>query len=138
MSVEFTEGYAPNWDFDLKYGNEGEHDAADLFASLQSGRLTYEVKRDRRTLDTGNLYLECMQKPSGHTEYKPSGIATSEADWLLYKVGSAYIVAPMKSVLCLVRNHYPERVGGGEAGDNPTQGVLIKIRAFLQEINESP
>ena len=114
MSVERTEGHEPRFDIDLEYGAEGEEAVKQLFAQLESGHKTIEVKRDRRTLETGNLFIECMQKPRGHTEYKPSGIATSKADIWAFVIGRGIIIASTDAVLWLARNHHNELVGGVE------------------------
>lgn len=138
MSVKRSEGHEPDFDIDLKYGAEGEETVRELFAALEAGHKMIEVKRDRQTLATGNLYIECMQKPRGHSEYKPSGVATSKADVWAFVLGRCILIAPTDAVLWLARHHHEELRDGGMSGDCPTKGILIKLHKFIKEVDESP
>jgi hypothetical protein len=134
------EGYNPNWDIDLKFGVEGEHALAGLFAAIDGDSAQVEVKTDRKAIATGNLYVECLQLPSGATEYKPSGVATSNASHWAFKVEFVTIIVPTKELLWAAR-HKAKRDGlvvGGKNGDNPTKGVLLKLSDILEAFNAGP
>ena len=47
-------GTKSNWDIDLRYGKIGEQYVENLLTNVE----TVEVKRDKRWIETGNIYIE--------------------------------------------------------------------------------
>jgi len=47
-------GTKSNWDIDLRYGQIGEKYVENLLTNVE----TVEVKRDKRWIETGNIYIE--------------------------------------------------------------------------------
>ena len=81
MNRVTSTGYEPDFDIDLKRGQDGEQFVANI---LTGDRATVEVKRDFGTHRTGNLYVETHQLSRDGKTWIPSGIATSKADWWVY------------------------------------------------------
>jgi len=71
-----AEGYQPDFDVDLAYGQQAEILVLEIMESIQKG-LT-EVKRDARWVDTGNVYIEyeCLR---GNGKEVKSGLAATKA-----------------------------------------------------------
>ena len=63
--------YNADFQYDLKFGKEGETEIAKLLNNSE-----VEVKRDRQTQKTGNVYIEYESRG------KPSGIKTTKANKL--------------------------------------------------------
>jgi len=88
-----------------------------------------EVKTDRMTEQTGNVYIEYQSRG------KPSGIKTTQADFWVYKVanGKAIVIETieLKKLLrqLILENKAIVGVKGGD--DNTSLGVLVKIKDLL-------
>ena len=117
--------YNSDFRYDLEFGIvEGES----WFHNVVSNS-KIEVKTDRLTEKTGNVYIEYESRG------KPSGIATSEADYWVYKVsGGRAIIIEIKELKSMLK----ELVKSGKArmgvkgGDNNTSlGVLVKIKDLI-------
>jgi len=68
-------GYNPNWDIDLKFGEAGEN----WILLLGSDKSKIEVKTERDDwVRTGNIAIEFQFKGN------PSGIAKTTADWWIH------------------------------------------------------
>jgi hypothetical protein len=68
-------GYNPNWDIDLKFGEAGEN----WILLLGSDKSKIEVKTERDDwARTGNIAIEFQFKGN------PSGIAKTTADWWIH------------------------------------------------------
>lgn len=68
-------GYNPNWDIDLKFGETGEN----WILLLGSDKSKIEVKTERDDwARTGNIAIEFQFKGN------PSGIAKTTADWWIH------------------------------------------------------
>lgn len=67
ISLEFSQGKFKDWDIKMKYKKWKE-----------IKEVTYEVKSDRKSEQTGNCCIECMYKG------EPSGIYASKADYIVY------------------------------------------------------
>ncbi len=73
-----SEGYAPDFDIDVKRGDIGEALTAGILAEID----TVEVKTDYRASETGNVYIEVYSyRASDKSDLKLSGISTSKARW---------------------------------------------------------
>lgn len=88
-----------------------------------------EVKSDRRTVETGNVYIEYWSRG------KPSGIATTQADYYVYKIAedTAFIISTeqlKKRLKQLVEDCKARKdVKGGD--NNTSFGILCKLKDLL-------
>lgn len=117
--------YNSDFKYDLQFGIvEGES----WFHNVVSNSKV-EVKTDRLTEKTGNVYIEYESRG------KPSGIVTSEADYWVYKVGEGRAIIIEKEEL---KRKLRELVRSGKArmgvkgGDNNTSlGILVKVKDLI-------
>lgn len=88
-----------------------------------------EVKSDRKTIETGNVYIEYWSRG------KPSGISTSQADYYVYKIGEdiAFIISNeqlKKKLKQLVEQGKARKdVKGGD--NNTSLGILCKLKDLI-------
>ncbi len=68
--------YSSSFTHDLNFGESGEDWVNEIFAKGKK----VEVKTDRMTHKTGNVFIEYESRG------KPSGIATTDADYWVYKI----------------------------------------------------
>ena len=111
--------------FDLEFGVlNGET----WFHELVSNK-KIEVKSDRKTAETGNVYIEYWSRG------KPSGIATSQADYYVYKVAedTAFIISSQELKIRLKKlveiGKARKDVKGGD--NNTSFGILCKLTDLL-------
>ena len=124
MTAQQSQGYAPGWDLDLKYGQDGERTVAHLLG-IPEGRV--EVKRDRHT-DSLNLFIETHKYTQG---WVPSGLRTSLADQWAFVFGATTTFVPihvLRAAVCVL-NLKEIVVDSGV----PTKGVLLP-RVLLQQV----
>jgi hypothetical protein len=117
--------YNSDFRYDLKFGVvEGES----WFHNIVSNSKV-EVKTDRLTEKTGNVYIEYESRG------KPSGIVTSQADYWVYKVSDGRAIIIEKEELKrklreLVKNKKARM--GVKGGDNNTSlGILVNIKELI-------
>lgn len=83
-----------------------------------------EVKYDKKTRETGNVYIEFESRG------KPSGIATSEADyWAYFTNEDECFVISTKKLKEKLRKLNPPRVNGGD--NNTSVGLLVKLKELI-------
>ena len=121
--------YNSDFQYDLKFGQEGETEIAKLLNDSE-----VEVKRDRQTQQTGNVYIEYESRG------KPSGISTTKADKWAYILqdGCTLIVDTellkkalrylIKSKLCV------KDMPGGD--NNTSLGVLVSVERLIEGIRK--
>lgn len=84
-----------DWDLDLRFGQEGEV----IVNSLLTAPIeTVEVKRDRRWIDTGNLYIETECWSDVLSCWYASGITTSKASHWSFILEDTVVIIPTDSV----------------------------------------
>jgi hypothetical protein len=111
--------------FDLEFG---QLDGETWFHDLVSNK-KIEVKSDRIASITGNIYIEYYSRG------KLSGIATTQSDFYVYKVGKdeAIIISTSqlkKKLKQLVREGKALKdVKGGD--NNTSTGILCKIKDLI-------
>jgi hypothetical protein len=118
-----------NFNNDFKFDLEfGVLDGETWFHKLVTNKKV-EVKSDRRTGETGNVYIEYWSRG------KPSGISTSQADFYVYKVGEDKAILISTSQL---KQRIKQLVEEGKArmnvkgGDNNTSlGILCKLNDLI-------
>lgn len=133
---------SPDWDIDLVFGEDTEQSLIDLFNAINLRYTSLEVKNETRWApSTGNVYIEFAQTPRLQSE-KPSGIATSRADWYAIHFGSLVLLVQTESLRYVAREYarrFPDSIrAGGLSGDNPTRGVLLPLNELVRRLNEEP
>ena len=116
-----------NFKFDLEFG---QLDGETWFHEIMTNK-TIEVKCDRMTTQTGNVYIEYESRG------KPSGIATSQADYWVYKFDEESAIVFKTNAL---KDKLKRLVNLGlakadiQGGDNKTsKGVLLSLKDLLYE-----
>ena len=100
-----SEGYAPDFDIDVKRGEVGE----ELTASILSEIDTVEVKTDYRANETGNVYIEVYSyRKRDRSDLKLSGISSSKANWWSFAspVSNGLEIIRTEDLRDLVRENY--------------------------------
>lgn len=112
--------YNNDFRYDLKVGQVAEKE----LASILSGK-KIEVKNDLQAHKTGNIFLEYESRN------KPSGIATSQADFYCIKIKETLILIPTLKLKELCRKHIgtTRDIKGGDS--NTSKGVLLPINELL-------
>ena len=108
------------FDINLAEGKMVENSVATLLGSK-----SFEVKRDFKAAKTGNIAVEYECRG------KPSGIAVTEAEWWVYDLGNSYLFMRTDELKKLAREHYSNRVEGGDPGSG-TKMVLIPVSRLLR------
>jgi hypothetical protein len=118
-----------NFNNDFKFDLEfGVLDGETWFHELVTNKKV-EVKSDRKTSETGNVYIEYWSRG------KPSGISTSQSDYYVYKVAEdeAIIIATSqlkKKLKQLVEDGKAKKdVRGGD--NNTSLGILCKLKDLI-------
>ena len=115
--------YNSNFSHDLEVGQVGEKALGNI---LENSKI--EVKTDFGTQSTGNVFVEYESRG------RPSGIATSEADYWAFIISqSQIIIIRTETLKDIARGQFsnPSRLVLG--GDNNTsKGVLIKVEELVQ------
>ena len=108
--------------WDLEVGQLAEQWLGDVL----SGN-TIEVKRDFRASQTGNVFVEFFCRG------KPSGIATSEADYWAFVIGTGYVVIlPTKALKEIVELHKEKGLVMSGGDNNVSQGALVKVERLVK------
>ena len=136
MKARLSEGYKPEWDIDLKYGQKGERLVRDFLVGMlgeEPGRLTVEVKTDAKYLVSGRVYMEYQcRKRDG---WRNSGILASDADYWSFVIGESVVIGVPRTVLLriLERAQDPKLkyLREEKDGSHPTRGVAIPMHHFL-------
>jgi hypothetical protein len=122
----------PSWDLDYEVGRQGELFVVRIADAVRDGR--HEVKTDERAIETQRVYLECQCLYRG--EWKPSGIATTEADVWWHVIGECVIAAPTYRVREIARRYWRTHRKDMNRGSHPTRGVVLPIALFIRELTQ--
>lgn len=131
----FAEGYEPRFDIDSEVGRQGELFIGSVVDALRNGSV--EVKSDEVAARTGNFYVEFQCLIRG--VWRPSGIATTEADMWAFALGSARfaVIVPTSLLKTVARDRYHAgHVRECMRGSHPTKGVTVPFRFLFQWVNE--
>ena len=120
--------YSSSFTHDLAFGEQAEDWVNDIFRNGKK----IEVKYDRIAYKTGNVFIEYESRN------KPSGIATTDADYWIYKLEKTEcaIVLPVAYLKEKLREYYKQKkylMNGGD--DNTSKGFLVPIQKLIT--NES-
>lgn len=109
--IEFSEWKFPDRDVKATFHRQG-----------QTYERTYEVKRDRKAEETGNVWIEYM------FEWKPSWIYTSKADYIVYKIWDKFYYTDRLRFIIELSKTLKQDVIGGD--DDKSQMWLVKREVF--------
>lgn len=113
--------YNSDFAYDLAIGQGEEVWLGDL---LRGAKI--EVKRDFKSSKTGNIFVEYECRG------KPSGIATTEADyWAFILNGERVVILPTEFLKDLCRYYYEEQKVAKGGDNNASMGVLIPTGRIL-------
>lgn len=84
-----------DWDLDLRFGQEGEVLVNHLLTSPVE---TVEVKRDRRWIETGNLYIETECWSDALVTWYPSGIMVTKASHWSFVLENLVLTVPTETI----------------------------------------
>ena len=136
-----SDGYNPDFDIDLAFAHTEEAALVELFNAVSDGHQTVELKSDKKSLETWNIYVEFEQTPHGKVP-RPSGIRTSKADWWVFNLGECRVVCKRESLEWAAKTYKTQMpasvVNGGLNGDCPTRGVLIPLDQLVYLLNQGP
>ena len=109
---------------DFKYDLEvGQLMGESKFHSMLSNS-KIEVKYDRKSRETGNVFIEFESRG------KPSGIATSQADYWAYFFGDEEcLVISTERLKKKLKSLNPPRIRGGD--NNTSVGLLVKLKELI-------
>ena len=126
-----AQGYQPDFDADLKFGQEGERW---LIALADEQKM--EIKRERaKWAQTGNLFFEFSRKNFHTGEQEPTGLDATTSEWwahCLHLNGQnlgviIFRVSRLKERLKELLNAKEARTAWG-GDDGRTLGVLCPLR----------
>ena len=116
--------YSSSFTHDLAFGEKAEDWANDIF----KGGKKIEVKYDRIAHRTGNVFIEYESRN------KPSGIATTDADYWIYKLENTEcaIIFPVPYLKNKLREYFNQQqyliIGGDQ---NTSKGFLVPIQKLI-------
>lgn len=116
-----------DWDLDLRFGQQGEVYVNDL---LTSPIETVEVKRDRRWIETGNLYIETECWSDVLQSWYHSGISTSKASHWAFVLEESVVVIPTSRLKEVVKKS--GRKKEMNRPDYSTKGYLITVEDLFR------
>jgi hypothetical protein len=85
---------------------------------------TYEVKHDKRAVNTNNVFIEYMQYGS------PSGIDITEADHHIFKIGSNFYLIDTLILKQLIQDESIKKVSFKNIDGLTTKGYLLPLNIF--------
>ena len=118
LTVDFNSDFR----HDLEVGQLSEKFLADLLENR-----TIEVKRDFLASKTGNVFVEYESRG------KPSGIATSTADYWAFVLDDERIIMIPRGLLKVMAREAFEAESLATGGDsNTSRGVLVRVRELVE------
>ena len=120
-------GRLSDWDIDLRYGQEGEVYVNSL---LTAPIETIEVKRDKRWIETGNLYIETECWSDVMQSWYHSGISTSKASHWSFVLEDSVVIVPIKRLKFVVQKY--GRKKEMNRPDYSTKGFLITVEDLFR------
>tara|TARA_B100000035_G_C20860133_1_gene491480 strand:- start:16 stop:363 length:348 start_codon:yes stop_codon:yes gene_type:complete len=110
--------YCSDFSYDLEVGQVFEKELAYIF----EGKFTVECKRDLQANETGNVFVEYESRG------KPSGLATSQADYWAFSISDSKIRIIKTNQLKINCRKYLYTHRNKRGGDNnSSKGILLPI-----------
>ena len=118
------------FDLDLEFGVEGENFVKEL---LTDGK-TVEVKRDRRWIETGNLYIETQCFFTANEQWGLSGLSVTKAKYWAFVLEDSIYIVPTDAL------RYAVKEFGREIActipPNMSKGYLLTVPQILKSVKE--
>ena len=109
--------FCSDFRYDLERGQIGEQYLAEI---LENAKI--EVKTDFQAHETGNVFVEYESRG------KPSGLATTQADWWAFVIATSRIKMIRTDELRALCRNYLKSNRDTVGGDNNTsKGILLPI-----------
>ncbi len=132
-------GYEPGFDIQLDYGHVGEQLVDWGLGYIASGK--GEVKRDRKAMATGNVYVE-YAACGLDGRWKPSGLAATKSTLysFVFADTGVFIVFPTEVLKYIARQvgRNPRRLAEQTYDKCPTKGVLVTLGDLVRLSGELP
>lgn len=119
-----------DFDLDFRYGLEGEQ----LVNELLTNGKTVEVKRDRRWIETGNIYVEHECWYNSSQTWEKSGLSVSKAAYWAFVLEQSVIIVPSFHVDWACRIYGKPITCNIEP--NNSRGFLIRPEHLLEASQE--
>jgi hypothetical protein len=119
-------GDLSDFDLDFAYGHEGEQ----LVRDILTGGLTVEVKRDRRWIETGNLYIETAFYSRSTHNWVESGLMKTKADRWAFVLESLVIIVSTDDLKKAIDKF--GRSVSNKIEPNPSKGFLITLNDLIE------
>jgi hypothetical protein len=110
-----------DFDLDFSYGQEGER----LVNDILTGGLTVEVKRDRRWVETGNIYVETAFYSRSTYNWVESGLMKTKADRWAFILEDLVIIVKTDDLKKAIDKY--GRPISNKIEPNPSKGFLITV-----------
>lgn len=113
--------YNSDFRYDLEVGQLAEQELSKILHHKK-----IEVKKDMKATQTGNVFIEYESRN------KPSGIATSEAEYYAIIIEGSIILKESSKLKALARQYIGTKrdVLGGD--NNTSKGILLPIQDLLK------
>ena len=115
-----------DFDLDLRYGQAGEVYVNSLLTAPVE---TVECKRDKRWIETGNLYVETQCWSESNQLWYNSGLKVSRASHWSFILEDLILTVPLQTLIKAV-NEYGAPIES-DIEPNPSRGYLITINALI-------
>jgi len=119
-----------DFDLDLSVGHEGES----LVNQLLTNGKTIEVKTDLKWKNTGNLYIETVCWSHNNSEWYPSGISATKAEYWAFVLEGTVLIVPIEHLRHAITLYGHPITCNIEP--NPSKGYLIQPERILQVVKE--
>lgn len=111
LDVEISQWKFPDWDVKLSYIKDWKRECK-----------TFEIKWDKKAETSGNVWIEYM------CNWHPSGIYTSKADYIVYKIWDKFYYADRLRFIIELSKCLKQDVIGWD--NDKSQMFLIKKEVF--------
>ena len=115
-----------DFDLDLRYGQAGEVYVNSLLTAPVE---TVECKRDKRWIETGNLYVEMQCWSEFNQHWYDSGLTISRASHWSFILENMVLTVPLQTLIKAV-NEYGAPIEC-DIEPNPSRGYLVTINALI-------
>jgi hypothetical protein len=119
-------GNLSDWDIDLRFGQDGETYVNNLLTNIE----TIEVKRDKRWIQTGNLFIETQCWSDKINKWYESGINASKATHWAFVVEGLVVILPIEKLKEVVQTY--GRMIEMNRPEYSTKGYLITIEDIFK------
>jgi hypothetical protein len=119
-------GSLSDWDIDLRFGQDGEKYVNNLLTNIE----TIEVKRDKRWIQTGNLFIETQCWSDKINKWYESGINASKATHWAFVVEELVVILPIEKLKQVVQTY--GRMIEMNRPEYSTKGYLITVEDIFK------